>query len=412
MSSKFQSLAAVLLTSSASVTALAISSVDDFASLMGSEQALDTATMQDGTSAVLDTSGCTSLVDSSGIAGWYAPPEQIQVSAPAAVPGFGKELVHAADVVVALSNETAFIYKVSGQLLELQSTVAIVGGAASDIAIAPSGDEIIISTATKILVVKQATPGSWLNPVIAQDLAPESSTPSQISYSDDGSRLFISTQEPSKPVYGLQKGVTGEWTPMNQVPPGKFTAMPVTRPMVFTNNRLLFLDQTFLSYAHNASGFTFAQAFTSVIAVSPGSSLEPIPQGVAFRSNNGMTVFNLSPNGFIRGANAAGNFDLTTLGVSNPRRLIVEALSQTCVLIRISNPNAISPPTPFVQGLGGYFLPKGNTSAQVVSGPWGIIAAGNNAAAPALYWIRRDRFFGGQNTDPGQNPGTGTGGFE
>lgn len=405
MNSKYYNLAAMVLTTSASVTAITKSSVEDYASLMGSEQALNMATLQDSTSAALDTSGCiTSPVDSSGIAGWYAAPEQIQVSAPAPEPGFGKELVHAANVIVALSNETAFIYKVSGELLEFQSTVTIVGGAASDIAIAPAGDEIIITTAAKILVIKQATPGSWLNPIIAQDLAPESPTPSQISYSEDGNRLFISTQESNKPVYGLQKAVSGEWTPMNQVPPGKFSATSFTRPLVFTNNRLLFLDQTFLSFSHNASGYTFAQAFPG--AILPESSLEPIPQGVAYRSNSSMVVYNLGPSGFVRGPGGLGSFDLSTLGVSNPRRLIVEALNQSCVLIRITAP------TPSVQGLGGYLLPKGNTSAQVVSGPWGIIAAGNNAIAPALYWIRRDRFFGGQNTDPGQNPGTGTGGFE
>lgn len=388
-------------------------STADYSAFIGLDDPLDAKGIAEAnTSSSLDSSGCVNVAaDTSGLFGWYSEPVAIPHAAFAATEAMGQEIATGGNTVALLSNFRVAIFEINAQnVVEFQTlTPGDANGPSRQVAVAPDGLEVAVADATGYLTFyRRDAVSGWQAAVAAQAFAPiqgsQDSTGKALTYSSDGTQLFVEIFGLNRGVRIFERDVDGNWAASAKIVPGKFTSV-TDRIMGWSANRLLVSDQdSILVYKRGATNFEFVHAISlsavpSKLNVYGNNFSITTPGTVIFYRFNG-TRFDRA---FTRQTPLA---DIAVLNATNfPSGPLFAGAdlgaAGVCGRLRFLFAN-------FPPNLGTFVLPERVPS--IVSGPWGVIASTVSATgAGELYIVARDRIFGGQNPPPGTfSPGQGS----
>jgi len=383
----------------------------DFSALVGSDDAINTKAILEANSVSdLESSGCVNLAaDTSGLFGWYSEPAVIPHAAFAPNESMGQDIAASANTLAVLADTRVAIFESSaGGAPEFKAfTPAIAAPSVGrQVAVSPDGLEIAFASFSGQVSFFRRGASGWNGVAAAQvlNVTPQYTLSKALTYSSDGSQLFIERRLPNPGVQIFERSGDGNWIASSQTVPGKFVET-FNRVLGWSNDRLLVSDSNvLLVYKRGAANFEFSHA---IGLRTPQPTLNVTADGFNIGSGGSVNFYRFNSVSFIFQPSASTQISLIDTAVIEepPRNLLVGASAfteQGC--------GSLSFFSTFQPRLGKFRVHDQVRS--VVSGPWGIVASTvSQLGLGEVYIVARDRIFGGQNPPVG-SLGSGQGGFE
>lgn len=366
----------------------------DLSALVGSEDFLDTRALLESKSNVLDSSGCINQgVDTSGIIDWYAEPVPAVHAPFAQGESMGIDMAQAGTTIAVLSQSRVAIFELNDANEPEFKTLTVAGppNFQRQVAVSPSGDEIAVGNVNGTIEFYRRSPGFGWSSTPAQVLLSNGPNPTgkSLTYSGDGTALYVDIQGTNLAVQAFERNPAGNWEAANvsfpQVP-----TKSLSRMLGWTSERLLVSGDRLINvYRRTPNGLELTQ---SLGFAAPPEQLNVSPSGFSIRAGQTLQFYASTRDGFFPTFfRAADLVDIAPISV-DPRGFAGLSRPSTgfCPRIRFHNQNDVT--------LGSYFIPNSiNVPARsLVSGHWGLMVS---TIAPdgtgALYVVPQRRIFGG-----------------
>ncbi len=365
----------------------------DLTALVGSDDTVDTRAIREANSTALDSSGCIDLaMDTSGIIDWYTAPVVVAHAPFAADESMGLDMAHGGATIAVLSQTRVAIFELNERHRpEFRIfTASNSPNLARQVAVSPTGDEIAVSDAMGIIQFYRRSPTAGWSASPAQVLV-SNLTGKAITYSDDGTALYVEGQRDNIPVRSFQRNLSGNWESANVTVPPTPNPTP-NRILGWTSNRLLVSDgQSLNVYQRTQNGLAPSQRLNFPV---PVEQLNVGPNGFSVRVGAPYQFFTFNQGFGVFSPFAIGNSDMVDVATFNIDFRgfagAIMPLPNACASVRFHGETNTY--------RGRFYIPNSINiqPRSIVSGYWGLmVSTVSRSGAGEVYLLAQNRIFGG-----------------
>lgn len=365
----------------------------DLTALVGSDDSIDTRTLVESRTSAADNSGCINQsVDTSGIIDWFTQPVVVAHAPFAAGESMGIDMAHAGDTIAVMSQTRVAIFELDEQKSpEFKAfTTTSQPSFLRQVAVSPSGDEIAISDTTGTIEFYRRSPASGWSSTPAQVLISNGPNPTgkSLTYSGDGSALYVEVQGINLSVRSFQRNPDGDWETANV----NFPEVPtkaLNRTLGWTADRLLVTsDRSINVYRRTPNGLEPHQPLS---LMAQPEQLKVSPGGFSVRVGQTIQFFSFFEVGFFQTLVRIGDLvDVASFTIDLPGFAgLSRRAPGICSSVRFHSQANVP--------LGNYFIPDGINAPtrSIVSGTWGMMfSTTTQDGTGRLYAVARNRIFG------------------